>query len=149
MGIKEGNIDLTSLEGGAFLVNVIGIVFDTKTKKILIGKRENDQYMPEISWCFPGDIASYEEDLDHYVKQEVKKKTNLDTEPIGVIFAKTYPENRKIMSIYYLCGITGGETEEKAGDMFSEIKWVEPEELEKHFTTSFHPKLKEYILNLK
>jgi len=147
MEAKKGEVDLNSLDKGTFLVNVIGIVFDTKTKKILIGNRKNDPYMPELSWCFPGDIASYEEDLDYYIKEEVKKKTNLDTEPIGVIFAKTYPENRKIMSIYYLCGIIGGE--EKAGDMFSEIKWVNPEELEDHFTTSFHPKLKEYILNLK
>ena len=139
--------NLDHLNEGAFLVNVIGIVFDTKTKQILIGKRENDQYMPELSWCFPGGTASYEEELDHYLKEEVKTKTNLDVEPIGVIFAKTYPENRKIMSVYYLCGITGGE--EKAGDAFSEIKWVDPEELEEHFTTSFHHKLKEYILNLK
>ena len=147
MEVKKGDINLASLEKGIFLVKVIGIVFNTKTKKILIGKRENDPYMPELSWYFPGHTAAYEEDLDYYVKQEVKKKTNLDTEPIGVIFAKTYPENRKIMSIYYLCGITGGE--EKAGGSFTEIKWVNPEELEKHFTTSFHPKLKEYILNLK
>jgi len=145
--MERSNLNLQDLEEGTFLVNVIGIVFDTKTKKILIGKREKDPHIKELSWCFPGDTPRYDKDLDHYLKQEVKKKTNLDIEPIGVIFAKTYPENRKIMSIYYLCGITGGE--EKAQDAFKEIKWVDPEELEEHFTTSFHPKLKEYILNLK
>ena len=30
-----------------------------------------------------------------------------------------------------------------------ELKWVSPEDLEKHFTTSFSPVLKEYIMNLK
>jgi hypothetical protein len=32
---------------------------------------------------------------------------------------------------------------------FTELKWVFPEELEKYFTTSFDPRLKEYIMNLK
>ncbi|MCX6774860.1 MAG: hypothetical protein NTY99_02090 [DPANN group archaeon] len=30
---------------GAFLVNVLGIVYNPKTKKILIGRRENDPYV--------------------------------------------------------------------------------------------------------
>ena len=38
---------------------------------------------------------------------------------------------------------------EKEGEDFTEIKWVDPEELENYFTTSFHPSLKEYIINLK
>ncbi|KKR32929.1 MAG: hypothetical protein UT66_C0050G0004 [candidate division CPR2 bacterium GW2011_GWC1_39_9] len=29
---------------GIFLVNVLGIIYDPKTKQILIGKRVNDKY---------------------------------------------------------------------------------------------------------
>jgi len=140
-------LDLDNLGDGEFLVNVLGIVFDTKTKKILIGKRENDPYIKELGWCFPGDMPCHEEDLEECLKKKIKEFTEIDVESLGVIFAKSYPENRKIMSVYYLCEIVGGEA--KAGGKFVDVKWVDPEELEKYFTTSFHPKLKEYILGLK
>lgn len=136
-----------NLDQGVFLVNVLGIVFDPKTKKILIGKRENDPYIKELSWCFPGGRPKNGEDLEDSLKREVKKKTGLNVGSVGVIFAKTYPEKREFLSIYFLCEVVGGE--EKAGELFTEIKWVNPEELENYFTTSFHPKLKEYILGLK
>ncbi len=132
---------------GVFLVNVLGIIFDSKTRKILIGRREKDPFMPKLTWCFPGGRPNYGEDLEHYLKLEIKEKTGVEVESLGVIFAKTYPEKREFISIYYLCELTGGK--EKAQGSFKEIKWVKPTDLEKHFTTSFHPKLKEYILNLK
>ena len=37
-----------------------------------------------------------------------------------IIFAKTYPEKREFLSIYYLCEITGGI--EKAGEKFIDLK---------------------------
>lgn len=132
---------------GIFLVNVLGIIFDPKTRKILIGRREKDPFMPKLTWGFPGGRPEYGEELEHYLKAEIKGKTGVEVESLGVIFAKTYPEKREFISIYYLCELTGGK--EKAQGSFKEIKWVKPQDLEKHFTTSFHPKLKEYILNLK
>ena len=132
---------------GVFLINVLGIVFNPKTKKILIGKREKDPYIPKLKWCFPGGRPKYGEELEESLKKEIKKKTNLDVENLGTIFAKTYPERKEFLTIYYLCEVVGGK--EKAGEKFTEIKWVSPEEIEEHFTTSFHPKLKEYIMNLK
>ena len=80
-------------------------------------------------------------------ERQAQEKTGIDSESLGTIFSKTYPEKRDLLAIYYLCEKVGGE--EKAAGDFTEIKWVSPEEVEKHFTTSFHPKLKEYILNLK
>jgi len=85
--------------------------------------------------------------LERGLKREIKKKTGLNVESLGAVFAKTYPEKREFLTIYYLCEVVGGK--EKAGEKFTEIKWVKPEELKKYFTTSFHPKLKEYIMNLK
>ena len=140
-------INWNEFDRGVFLINTLGIIFDPKTKKILIGKRENDPYIKELGWCFPGGIPNYDEELEEALKKEIKNKTGLDVESLGAVFAKIYPEKKEFLSIYYLCETLGGE--EKAGEKFVELKWVNPEELEKYFTTSFHPKLKEYIINLK
>ena len=129
---------------GVFLLNVNAIII--KDGKILIGRRENDPYLKNLSWTFPGGRPAYEEELEHYLKLEVKKKTGLEIEPEKVIFAKTYPEDRQFLSIYYLAEVIGGE--EKAGEKFVEVKWVKPEELKDHFTTSLHPKLYQMILDL-
>ncbi len=131
---------------GIFLVILLGVVFNPKTKKILIGRRKNDSYIKELSWCFPGGRAKYGEELKEALKREIKKKTGLEVQSLGAVFAKTYPEKKEFLSIYYLCEAVGGK--EKAGEKFVEVKWVNPEELEKYFTTSFHPELKEYINNL-
>ena len=131
-----------------FQVVLLGIVYDPNTKKILIGKRENDPQIPELSWSFPGGRAIVgDEEIQDTLKAKIKEKTGLNVENLGAVFSKTYPEKREILAIYYLCEMIGGE--EKAGDDFKELKWVAPEELEAHFTTSFHPNLKEYIMNLK
>ncbi len=140
-------INFNEFNKGIFLVNVVGIIFNIKTKKILIGKRENDHYIKELSWCFPGGRPEYNEELEEGLKREIKKKTGLDVESLRIIFAKTYPEKKEFLTIYFLCEVVGGK--EKASEKFVELKWVKPEEIEKYFTTSFHPKLKEYILNLK
>jgi len=76
------------------LVNLLGIVYDPKTRMILIGKRESDTYIRQLSWSFPGGRPAYEKDLEEYLKLEIKKKTNLDAEVKEVIFAKSYPEKR-------------------------------------------------------
>lgn len=131
---------------GLYLVNVLGIVFDPKTRKILIGKRENDPYIKELSWSFPGGRPEYDEELEDGLKREIKKKTGLNVESLGAVFARAVPEKKEFLIIYYLCEVIDGE--EKAGEKFVELKWVEPEEVEKYFTTSFHSELKEYIMNI-
>ena len=130
-----------------FTVLLLGVIFDPKTKRILIGKRENDQTIKELIWAFPGGRATLNEELEETLKIKIKNKTGLDIENLGTIFAKTYPEKREFLAIYYLCEVVGGE-EKPSGDI-KELKWVNPEELEEHFTTSFHETLKEYIMNLK
>lgn len=140
-------MEWSDFDRGIFLVNVLGIVYDTKSKKILIGRREKDPYLKELSWSFPGGRPAYEEDLEAYLKKETQKKTGLDIEVRDVIFAKTYPEKREFLSIYYYCEPNGGD--ERSGEKFKEIKWVKPSELKDYFTTSLHPKLKEYLENLE
>lgn len=140
--MENGKLNWNEFERGIFLVNVLAII--VKNGKILIGRRENDPYVKQLSWCFPGGRPAYEDDLEFYLREEVKGKTGLLVEPQKVIFAKTYPEDRQFLSIYYWCKVIGGT--EKTGEKFVEIKWVKPEELKTHFTTSLHPKLYRIIL---
>lgn len=106
----------------------------------MIGRREKDPYVKQLSWCFPGGRPAYKKDLEHYLELEVKKKTNLAIKAKEVVFAKTYPEHRQILSIYYLAEAKEAGNA-KAGEQFVEIKWVKPTEVKKYFTTSLHPKL--------
>lgn len=144
---NQEEISIQECDKGIFSVIVLGIVFDPKNKKILIGKRHDDPDVPKLSWAFPGGRPEYTEEVDDSVVREIKEETGLDVENLGAVFAKTYPEKRQFLAIYYLCEKLGGI--EKPGDNFTELKWVSPEELETYFTTSFHPRLKEYIMNLR
>ncbi len=133
-------------EQGEFNIIVLGIIFDPKTKKILIGKRENDPNIPELTWCFPGGELLVGEEIDATLKKKVKLKTGYDVKNLGAFFSKTYPEKKDLLAVYFLTQVFEGE--EKPGDNLVELKWVSPKELENYFTTSFHKKLKEYLIDL-
>ncbi|MCX6815426.1 MAG: NUDIX domain-containing protein [Candidatus Aenigmarchaeota archaeon] len=132
---------------GVFLVNVLGIIYNKNTGKILIGRRQNDPHIKKLSWCFPGGRPSYGKDLEFYLKKEIKTKTGLSVNVKEAVFAKTYPENRKFLSIYYYCEPVGKK--EKPGEKFVELKWIKPDAAKKYFTTSLHPKLWKYLRELK
>jgi len=135
------------MEENKFNVLLLGVIFDPKTKKILIGKRENDPYIPKLTWCFPGCRLKPKEDIEESLKNKLKEKTGYKIKNLGSIFSKIYPEKEDQVGIYFFCEVISGKA--KTGKDFKELKWVAPEDLQKHFTTSFHPHLKEYILNLK
>ncbi len=147
MKIDKQLIDWKKHKKGIFVVIVLGIIFDPFKKKILIGRRVRDPHIKELTWSFPGGKPEYYEDLDQAIIREIKEETNLNVESLGPVFAKAYPEKMELLSIYYLCEVKSGK--EKAGEDFVELKWVKPGELQKYFKTSFHPKLKEYLLGLK
>jgi ADP-ribose pyrophosphatase YjhB (NUDIX family) len=140
--------DLNEFNKGVFLVNVLVVLYNPKTKMILIGRREKDPYVKKLSWCFPGGRPSYKEDLEYYLKTEVKKKTNLNINIKKLIFAKTYPENRKFLSLYYIAEAKN-IGKEKAGEKFVEIKWIKSLEVKKYFTTSIHPEIIKILKMLK
>lgn len=130
-----------------FNVILLGVVYNPKTKKILIGRRENDPHIKGLTWCFPGGRLTHGEDLDVVLKKRIKEKTGYEVKNLGAIFSKTYPEKKEFLTVYFLCEVFKGK--EKPGEGIVELKWVAPEEIEKHFKVSFHSRLKEYILNLK
>ena len=136
-------MDRSQFDKWVFLVNALGVVYDPKTKMILIGRRENDPHLSTLTRCFPWWSPAYKEDIEYYLKAEIKQKTWLSTNVETIVFAKTYPEKREFLSIYYLCTIIGGEA--KAADSFVEIKWIKPSEVAKYFTTSLHPNVLAYL----
>jgi ADP-ribose pyrophosphatase YjhB (NUDIX family) len=131
-----------------FNVILLGIIFDPAQRKILIGRQEGDPKLgKKFTWGFPGAYLEYGDDIDKALKEDVKKKTGYDVKNLGTIFSKIYPENNKFLAVYFLCEVFKGQM--KPGGFFKELKWVKPDELEDLFTTSFHPRLREYIMNLK
>lgn len=142
---KKENKEKTEKEN--FLVIVLAIIFDSEKRKILIGRRENDPYVKELSWVFPGDFLIPEHTEEETIKGIVKEETGLEVENLGTVFSRIIPERKDFFLVYNLCELVGGK--EKAGGDIKELKWVSPDELQSYFTTSFDPKLKEYINNLK
>ncbi len=129
-----------------FSVIVLGIVFDPKNRKILIGKRENDPYIPQSSWCFPGGRLADDGEVNQTLKEKIKEQTGLEVKNLGAVFAKTYEEKRDLLAVYFMCEAFKGK--QKSGGNLKELKWVNPKDLEKYFKTSFHPRLKRYLLNI-
>ena len=144
---KDKQLEWSSFEKGVFLVSTLGIIFDTKTRKILIGRRESDPHIEKLRWCFPGGTPPYEEDLEESLEKSIKEKTGLNVKNLGCVFSRIFEEKRSFLLMYYLCEVIDGK--EKPAKDLVELKWVDPEELEGYFTTSFDPRLKEYILGLK
>jgi len=141
------NLNWAQFNKGVFLVNVLGIVYNPKNKMILIGRRENDPYIKELSWVFPGGRPGYDLNLEDYLRSEIKIKTGVEVRINKIFYAKTYPEKREFLSIYYLCEVMGGT--EQAGDKLVELKWVKPTEVKKYFTTSLSPKVFEFLESLE
>ena len=129
-------INLDGFEKGVFLVNTLGVIFDPLNKKFLIGKREKDPYVKNLTWSFIGGRPEYGQDLEESFEKVVEKKTGLKIKSLGPIFSRIFEEDGKILLIYYLCEVVGGKLKTNSGD-FVEYKWVDADELEDYFTTSF------------
>lgn len=129
-----------------FEVIALGIILDSTSKKILIGRRESDPNIPNLKWSFPGGRVLPGEDIDEALKRNIKKKTGYSVKNIGTFFSKTHTEKRDLLSVMFLTKVFEGN--EMPGDDIVELKWVEPKDLEKYFTIEFHKKLKEFLLEL-
>lgn len=129
-----------------FEVIVLGIVFDPKKKKILIGKRENDPYIRNLDWCFPGGRLHLGEDVDQTLKRKMKIKTGYSIKNLGTIFSDTRPERPSLVELYFLTEAFEGK--EHPGDDIVELKWISPKDVEKYFKIAIHRKLKEFLSEL-
>jgi ADP-ribose pyrophosphatase YjhB (NUDIX family) len=140
-------MDWNSFDRGVFLLNCLAIVYNPKTKMILIGKRESDPYIKELKWSFPGGRPTYDRALEESLKDEIKKKTNLKVKIKKLIFARLPLEMKEFLNIYYYCETT--DKNAKAGEKFTEIKWIKPADVKKYFTTSIDPFIMKFLKQLK
>ena len=145
MVLKKQKSDKSSR--GLFKVNTLGVIFDPRTRKILIGKKEKDPNLSKRSWCFPSGRPKSNADLERNIERSVKSKTGLKVKSLGSVFSKIFDQNKDVLLIYYLCEAVGGK--EKPGNGFKDLKWVYSHELIKRFANRFDKRLQEYILGLK
>ena len=125
-----------------FRIKVIGILFEPKSRKILIGKNKGDKRYSFLE----GDLK-YNEELDKCLKRVAKGKTGYKIHNLGAVYAKNRIKNRKdLFEIYFLCEATEGK--EKPGPKVSELKWIYPKNAEKELKEKFPTRLKEYLFNL-
>ena len=142
-------MDWTIFKKGVFLVNLLGIIYDPIAKKILIGKLVNDPNLKDLSWVFPGGRPDYKNEMDVNLQFEVKENTGLDVDVKKVIFAKTYPERREFLSIYFHCELTTPGQKESPMNNLKELEWIKPSEVTSRFTTSLHPVILGYLKGLE
>ena len=83
-------------------VIALGIIFDPKEKKILIGKREDDPHTKELIWCFPGGKLIPGDEIDSILKKHIKARTGYEIKNLGAIFSKSYPEEPGLLAVYFL-----------------------------------------------
>jgi len=136
-------LSLAEFDKGVFLVNVLGLVYNPKTKKLLIGRRENDPYVKELSWSFLGGRPTYGKSLEDSLVKEIKIKTGVKVKVRTIILARIPKENKQFLLLYYLCETN--QTKIKAGEKFVEVKWIKPKEIQKYFKTSIHPQLLKFL----
>ncbi|MEP7204945.1 MAG: NUDIX hydrolase [Candidatus Saccharibacteria bacterium] len=142
-------MDWSLFDKGVFLINLLGIIYDPDSKTILIGKRSDDPNLKGLSWVFPGGRPDYRYDLEPNMQYEIKENTGLTVDVKHLVYAKTYPEKREFLSIYYHCERDEESDNEQARGNLSELKWIRPTEVKDYFTTSLHPKVMEYLKSLE
>jgi ADP-ribose pyrophosphatase YjhB (NUDIX family) len=125
-----------------YRIKIIGILFEPKSRKILIGKNKGDKKFSFLE----GDLK-YNEELDKCLKRVAKQKTGYKIHNLGAVYAKNKIKNKKdVLEIYFLCEATEGK--EKPGPKVSELKWISPKNTEKELKEKFPTRLKEYIFGL-
>src|SRR3989344_8417953 len=124
---------------GKFYVKIVGIIFNPKERKILIGRNKEDK-----NYSFVDGELKYDEELNSGLKRVTKEKTGYDVSNLGSIFAGL--RKKEELAIYFLCEIKNGK--EIRGLKLEEIKWVKANEIE-NLINEEHPKKLKEILKIK
>ena len=125
-----------------FKVVIVGILFNPKERKILIGKNIGEKHFSFLE----GDLT-YKEELDVGLKRVTTEKTGYIVHNLGTVYAANCLDScDQKLELYFLCEVTEGE--EKPGKNVEELKWIKPSEAEDHLNTKIPTRLKEYIINL-
>lgn len=128
-----------------FKVVLVGMIYDPKTRKILIGKG-NLNPNSKTGWCFPGGALKKKKNIDKRLKAKIHEQTGYKVANLGTIFIRTPKKEKNTVVIFFLCEVIKGE--EKPNKGLTEIKWINPKDAENYFTKNMNSRLKEYFMNL-
>ena len=129
------------MEEQKFIIKIVGIIFDPKTRKILVGKNKGD-----TKYSFLEGDLNYEEELDKCLKRTITEKTGYIAHNLGAVYAENKLSRDDKLKVHFLCEATEGE--EKPGKEVEEILWVKPSEVEEKLEVKLPSRLSEYIFNL-
>ena len=125
-----------------FLVKIVGIIFDPKTRRILVGKGEGD-----TKYSFIEDDLDYGLELDKKLKKATLERTGYKIHNLGAVYAENMLQREDKLKIHFLREATEGE--EKPGKEVKELLWVKPSNVEDKLQVKLPTRLQEYILNLE
>jgi ADP-ribose pyrophosphatase YjhB (NUDIX family) len=130
------------MEMDKFKIKIVGIIFDPKTRKILVGKNHGDEKYSFLE----GDLT-YDEEMDKCLKRTINEKTGYIAHNLGAIYAENKLKEDDKVKIHFLCEATEGE--EKPGEDVAELVWVSPSKVEEYLQVELPTRLHEYIMNLE
>lgn len=130
------------MESTKFKVKLVGVIFDPKKRKVLVGKSKGEEKYSFLE----GDLVP-EEEIDRELKRITKEKTGFIIHNLGTIYSENRLEDKEDLKIYFLCEATEGE--EKKGEGVEEMIWIKPSEAEKKLETKFPTRLREFIIGLE
>jgi hypothetical protein len=130
------------MEKDMFYIKIVGIIFSTSTRRILIGKAKNDR-----KFSFLEGNLSHDTELDKCLKDTVIEKTGYSVHNLGAIYSENCLQDPKKVKLHFLCEIKEGE--EQPGPNVEELKWVKPSEVEKYLEVELPSRLHEYVTNLE
>jgi ADP-ribose pyrophosphatase YjhB (NUDIX family) len=125
-----------------FKVKIVGVIFDPKKRKVLIGKTSDEK-----NYSFLEGYLVPEEEIDKELKRLTKEKTGFIIHNLGTIYSENFLADKEEIKIYFLCEATEGK--EKKGEKVEELLWVKPTEAEKKLGVKFPTRLKEFIVGLE
>ena len=125
-----------------FRVKIIGIIFEPKSRKILVGKAFKDK-----DYSFLEGELSYKEEIDKYLKKIVKEKTGYKVHNLGAVYVKNKLKKKDELEVYFLCEATEGK--EKPGKNTAELKWINPKSVEKELNQKLPTRLRDSIFGLE
>ncbi|MCX6760739.1 MAG: NUDIX hydrolase [Candidatus Nealsonbacteria bacterium] len=122
----------------------LGIVINSHKEVLLIkrAKKEGGKDKSILSWAFPGGRLHKNESKKECVEREILEETGYKVESIKEISSRIHPQF-PVFIVYHLCKLLSEEpiAKPKNPHEIAEIRWVEPKEMKKLFTTDLDSKV--------
>lgn len=123
-----------------------------KENKILIGNRKlKDKWVENLSWVFPGGNLETL-DFSKDVEREVKQETGLDVKVNSLVASRIHPDSGfkslQINALYFYCSPVKEKKLIPGGNLKS-LKWVQPIDVFKYFTTSTCDEVTKFLTTIQ